>query len=426
MERFPSSLRRQAAQHGDRVQRRAAQSVDTRGRNHQTVGQVNNEIVVRVCDIERRTTGLDQIFDQHVAGSRTVLGLLDRFMVGCAYIVLFSVGHAERNAVRCDRTGHRDRYERRFLALGKAVCRLLVERLDLAHGQIGLGAEHLVVHLAGQITVGKAVTREHLAQDLVFFLGRAALLAQQIGVNLGDNRAVLRALHATFDLKRRHAHLGQGRNPLGRAQVFERERISLFARVIGVRQAAGLGTQAAIARALTDDRRHVALTRVAHAQRTVHKDLGFHARLAGNLLDLVQRALARQHNAGKAQFFGLQRTVQRVNGHLGGRVQRQVGSMLTDEPCKTQILHDERICARFVQKSHVLHGFGQLTVEGDDVECNVGFDPAGAAVGNGLGHLLPRKVLCTTAGIERAKAQIDGVCTALHGCAHALKGTGRG
>ena len=100
--------------------------------------------------------------------------------------------------------------------------------------------------------------------------------------------------------------------------------------------------------------------------------------------------------------------------------------MLANEPCQTQILHDERICARFAQKSHVLHGFGQLTVEGDNVKCNVGFDPAGAAVGNGLGHLLPRKVLCTTAGVERAKAQIDGVCTALHGCAHALKGTGRG
>ena len=348
MERFPNSLGRQAAQHGDRVQCRAAQSVNTRGRNHQTVGQVDDEIVVRVCDKERRAAGLDQILDQHVAGGRTVLGLLDRFMVGCAYIVLFSVGHAERNAVRCDRTGHGDRYQRCFLALGKAVCCLLVERLDLAHGQIGLGAEHLVVHLAGQIAVGEAVTREHLAQDLVFFLGRAALLAQQIGVDLGNNRAVLRTLHASFDFEGRHTHPGQGRNPLGRAQILERERISLFAGVVGVGQAAGLGTQAAIARALTDDRRHVALTRVAHAQRTVHKDLGFHACLAGDLLDLVQRTLTRQYNAGKSQFLGLQRTVQRVNGHLGGRVQRQVRCMLTNEPCKTQILHDERICARFV------------------------------------------------------------------------------
>ena len=123
-------------------------------------------------------------------------------MVCRAGVVPLPIGHAERNAVRCDRAGHGDRHERGLLAHGKAAGGLVIERLDLMHGHIGLGAEHLAVHLAGQIAVGKPVARKDLAQDVILFLGRAALVAQQSGVNLGDNRAVLRALHPALDFER--------------------------------------------------------------------------------------------------------------------------------------------------------------------------------------------------------------------------------
>ena len=99
--------------------------------------------------------------------------------------------------------------------------------------------------------------------------------------------------------------------------------------------------------------------------------------------------------------------------------------MLPDQARKTQVLHNQRVGARLVEKTHVLHGCGQFAVQGDDIECDVGLDPAGAAIGNRLGHLLTGKIFRAAAGVEGAKPHIDRARAALHSRTHALKGAGR-
>ena len=155
------------------------------------------------------------------------------------------------------------------------------------------------------------------------------------------------------------------------------------------------------------------------------EDLGLDPGLAGDLGDFVQTALAREHNPLESQRLGLQRAVQRVNGHLGRGVQRQVGRTGADQPGHAQILHDQRVRARFVEKTHIVHRPIQLAVERDDIEGDVGLDAPDAAVADGLGHLLPREVLRAPAGVEGAEAHIDGVRARLHGRAHALERAGR-
>ena len=149
---------------------------------------------------------------------------------------------------------------------------------------------------------------------------------------------------------------------------FERQRIAA-----AVRQAARLCTQTAVARALTDHGGQVALTRVAHAQRTVHEHLGLDTGLLGDEFDLLAGAFPAEHYARKADVARLLCCVERVNGHLRGGVQREIRRVCVDEPRQPQILHDKRVRACFVQEFCVLECILKLAVARKNVECDIGF-----------------------------------------------------
>ena len=204
-------------------------------------------------------------------------------------------------------------------------------------------------------------------------------------------------------------------------QVLERERVAAV-----IRQAAGLRAQAAVARALADHRGQVALAGVAHAQRAVDEHLSLHARLTGNQAHLVARALAAEHHAGKADVTRLARAVQRVDGHLRGGMQRKIRRVRMDQPRKPEVLHDQRVRARLVQEFRVPQRRVQLAVAREDVERDVGLDPARPAVGNGLRHLVRREALCVAARVERAEAHVYRARARLHGGAHPLRRAGGG
>ena len=129
----------------------------------------------------------------------------------------------------------------------------------------------------------------------------------------------------------------------GKRQILERQRVTA-----AIRQTAGLRTQAAVARALPDDCGQITLAGVAHAQRAVHKHLGLNARLLGDKPHLIPRTLAAKHNTRKAKIARLFCPVERVNGHLCGSVQRKIRRMRMNQARKTEILHDQRIRARFI------------------------------------------------------------------------------
>lgn len=73
-------------------------------------------------------------------------------------------------------------------------------------------------------------------------------------------------------------------------------------------------------------------------------------------------------------------------------------------PRQPQILHDKRVRACFVQEFCVLKGVLKLAVARKNVERNIGFYVACAAVGDGVRHLVMRKALCVAACVEHAEA----------------------
>lgn len=87
-------------------------------------------------------------------------------------------------------------------------------------------------------------------------------------------------------------------------------------------------------------------------------------------------------------------------------------------------LHDKRVRACFVQEFCVLKGVLKLAVACKNVECDIGFYVACAAVGDGVRHLVMRKALCVAACVEHAETHIDRACTGLHSGANALRRTG--
>ena len=287
-------------------------------------------------------------------------------------------------------------------------------------GHVGLGAEHFIAGLAGVIAVRESVPREYAAQRIALRRGGGAPLAQQIGIDFCDDRGVLRPFHAPLDLKRGHAERGQLGHMAGQRQILERQRVAA-----AVRQAAGLGAQAAVARPLPDHRGQVALPGVAHAQRAVDEHLGLDARLLGDQAHLVPRALTAEHHARKAEVARLARAVERVYGHLGRGVQREIRRVRMQQPRKAQILHDQRVRARLIEEFRIPHRVVQLAVAREDVERDVGLDPARPAVGDGLRHLIGRKALRVPARVECAEAHIDRARARLHRRAHAL-GRARG
>ena len=101
--------------------------------------------------------------------------------------------------------------------------------------------------------------------------------------------------------------------------------------------------------------------------------LGLDACFARDLLDLLARAFAAEHDAGKADVARLLGSIERVNGHLRGGVQREIRRMCVDEPRQSQILNDERVRACFVQELCVLECVLKLAVACKNVECDIGF-----------------------------------------------------
>ena len=123
----------------------------------------------------------------------------------------------------------------------------------------------------------------------------------------------------------------------------------------------------------------------------------------------------------KAEVSRLLRAVERVNGHLRGSVQRKIRRVRMNQARKPQILHDQRIRARLVQKFCVMERRIQFAVARKDIQRDIGFDIPRAAIGDGIRHLVGRKAMCIAARIERAEAHIYRTRARLHGRAHPLR-----
>ena len=115
-------------------------------------------------------------------------------------------------------------------------------------------------------------------------------------------------LQPAFYLERHSTRVGEFLQRIDAAHVLQRQQVTLMLNLaaVGIEEvvlhAAHLRTLATIGRAAQTELRHIALSAVAHAQRSMHEHLKFHIRHpAMNLANLLQRQLASEHDPAETQ-----------------------------------------------------------------------------------------------------------------------------
>ena len=295
------------------------------------------------------------------------------------------------------------------------MCRLLIQRFQLFVGCLRPHAEHRRTNVVIQIALCKAVAGKYLRQRLHLFARRCAVLAQNSRINACDNGDVFRPLHASLNFERGYACIAKRLQTRQQTQILQAHRIAVFS---AIRQPARLRAQAAVAASSANDGGQFTLSGIAHAQRTVHKHLGFHAGFLRDVLNFFQRQLTRQHHAGESQFFCLPRAFQRMNGQLRRCMQHGIRKRLPNTARRTEILHNQRVRTCIEQQPHIAQQRRNLSVGHQRIDGNIGLYTAQTAIRNRFAHLFRRKVFRTASGIKRAKSQINGARSVLYGSAH--------
>ena len=98
--------------------------------------------------------------------------------------------------------------------------------------------------------------------------------------------------------------------------------------------------------------------------------------------------------------------------------------MGVNEACEAKVLNNQCICTGFIEEACIVQGGIEFAVADQDIQGDIGFHAAGAAVSDCAGHFIGGKILCTAARVKGTEAHINGGGTALHGGAHAIRGAG--
>ena len=194
-----------------------------------------------------------------------------------------------------------------------------------------------------------------------------------------------------------------------------------------VGEPARLGALAAVGTPPPEGLARQALPRVGHTQRAMNEHLQLHRRPPADRPDLVDRQLPGQHHAFHAEGLGQADRLGTRQRHLGGGMERQLGTAGPQEPGHADILDKHRIDPTAGNLPGQGLDLPELPVEGERVEGHIpsdamaveGLDQPGK-VGNGeIGRPGPGVV----AAIE---AEVDGIGPVFDRRADAVPVPGRG
>ena len=115
-----------------------------------------------------------------------------------------------------------------------------------------------------------------------------------------------------------------------------------------------------------------------------------------------------------------------MHGQLRRSVQHCVREMFPDAARRTQVLYNQRICARLQQQADIAQQRRDFTVGNQRIDRDIGLDAVQAAVRQRLPHLVRGKIFRTAPRVKSSKAQIDCRCAVLYGGAHRVHGARRG
>ena len=241
------------------------------------------------------------------------------------------------------------------------------------------------------------------------------MLAQETRVYFRHGGDILRPLHAPLDLEARDAHVHHLRHEGRKTRVLQAQRMAVRPAGKAVGQTAGLGARATVAAAPPDDGRHLALAAVTHAQRAVDKRFDLDGAIRADFADLPTRKLAREHRARHVEPCRFLNARERVQAHLRRGVQRHVGNDFLQRRQNAPVLHQDRVHAALRRGARLRGKRGELAVGDEGVERQIDLHAPQMAIRDRRAEFLVREVPRAAARVERAKAHIHGVRTALHG-----------
>ena len=285
--------------------------------------------------------------------------------------------------------------------------------------------EHLPVHIAGIIAVGKALAVEGGHQRLLHGPGHSALI-QGTAVGSGNGSHIFGLLHPAFQLQGCHTHLLQLLQVVDQAVVLQAQGILFLPVGIAVALAAGLGAAAPVAGASADERGHIALAGIAHAQSAVTEDLDLDGGIGADVLDLLPVQLPAQDHPAHAHGGTQLDTCQIVNGHLGGAVEGHMGGDLAAQLHNAQVLDDEGIHTGGGRMADQITEFFGFPVGNQGIQGQMHLNTPDVAVLDRLRQGLGGEILGALAGIKGAAAQIDRICAILHRSAQGIHRARRG
>ena len=294
---------------------------------------------------------------------------------------------------------------------------------DLASVVGAVVAHHLVAGGAHEVGIGEVAVEGALEAAVDGQVLRSVHLASgQRGVDglaVGAHHVVdvVRGLHAALHLEGAHARVDHLLEVVDGAVVLGAERagvarglhhVALLVHQV-VRQAAGLGAQAAVGRAPGGKRAHHTDTGVAEAQGAVAKALQLDA-LLGNAGDLLEGELAREGHAVGAHLAAPGRAAGVVDVGLGGDVRLNLRPRATDLAEQAPVLDDEGVRAQEPCATDQVQHARNLARGNGHVDRHVHTGAGQVRAAAGLGKGLLGEVLCAAAGVEVvAQAAVDGV-----------------
>ena len=205
-------------------------------------------------------------------------------------------------------------------------------------------AEHIRAGLTGIIAVGKALTVKCGGEGVQHFLRNFAGI-QGLTVYRRNSGHIFRTFHTAFQLQGSNAQLLQVVQIVDQAVVLQTQGVLAVVTAVTVALAARLSTAAAVAGTAANGGRQIALTGIAHTQRTVSKNLNLNGRIFADVGNIFPTQFAAEHHAGHAHGCAEQHAGQRVHRHLSRAVQRYIGCNLPAQLNHAQILHDKGVHA---------------------------------------------------------------------------------
>jgi len=229
------------------------------------------------------------------------------------------------------------------------------------------------------------------------------------------SRDVLGPLQAPLNLDRCHAELDELRHESARLEILGRQQVGAIPQLLQhavdhqlVRQPARLRARPPVRAPPSDGLARQALPRVRDAQGAVHEHLELRLRLRSDRRDVVERQLARQDHARRAERPRELHRPRVGTRHLRRRVDGQRGRDGLHQLRDPQVLHDHRVHGRFGAHADGRFHARKLIVEDECIQRDV---PLRAALVERAERLLQRAVV----EVRRACASVEGVEPEVHG-----------